>query len=219
MKKKISEGAGVYKLFAVVLISFFLMMGFPPPSPAAEDVEEMKKQLQTLSEMMKSLQEKLDRVEKQNASKESEITEIDKRLNKAELHTASDRVSLGVDLRTEAQSIQYEDVRVAPPALINAFFAPPPQGFNGATQQQIQQAMAGMKAAGMVPPPNTYDADNDIIYSTRFRLNMKATVNPHLDFSGRLAAYKVWEPGTRTGLQMKSGRRSSSIFPQGGGET
>jgi hypothetical protein len=211
MKKKNPAGTGTCKSLMAVLISFFLMMGAPSASMATDDVDEMKKQLQTLSEMMKSLQEKLDKVEKQSAGKETEIKEMDKRLNKAELHTASDKVSFGVDLRSEAQSIHYDDVLMAPPAVINSFFIPVSLGgFNGATQQQIQQAMAGMKAAGMVPAPNSYDADNDIIYSSRFRLNMKATVNPHLDFAGRLAAYKVW--GDSTGVQFNHGSLGDVTF-------
>ena len=209
--KKNPAGTGTRKIFTAVLISFFLMMGFAPASPAADEVDEMKKQLQSLSEMMKSLQEKLDKVEKQSASKETEITEIDKRLNKAELHTASDKISFGVDLRSEAQSIHYQDVLMAPPSLLNAFFTPASQGgFNGATQQQIQQAMAGMKAAGMVPAPNSYNANNDIIYTSRLRMNMKGTVNPHLDFTGRLAAYKVW--GDSTGVQVYQGNMGDVTF-------
>jgi len=209
--KKNPAGTGTRNIFTAVLISFFLMMGFAPASPAADEVDEMKKQLQSLSEMMKSLQEKLDKVEKQSASKETEITEIDKRLNKAELHTASDKISFGVDLRSEAQSIHYQDVLMAPPSLLNAFFTPASQGgFNGATQQQIQQAMAGMKAAGMVPAPNSYNADNDIIYTSRLRMNMKGTVNPHLDFTGRLAAYKVW--GDSTGVQVYQGNMGDVTF-------
>jgi len=210
MKKKNPVRTGACKIFTVVLISFFLMMGFPTASPA-DDVEDMKKQLKTLNEMMKTLQEKLDKVEKQSVGGETEIKEMDKRLNKAEMHTASDKVSFGVDLRSEAQSIHYEDVRIAPPAMVNAFFIPSSQGgFNGATQQQIQQAMAGMKAAGMVPPPNSYNADNDIIYTSRFRMNMKATVNSHLDFAGRLAAYKVW--GDSSGVQFNHGSLGDVTF-------
>jgi hypothetical protein len=211
MKKKTSTGMRARKIVTAVLFSFILMLGFPPASPAADDVDELKKQLQALSEMMKNLQEKLDKVEKQSVNKETEIKEMDKRLNKAELHTASDKVSFGVDLRSEAQSIHYQDVRMAPPAMINAFFTPASLGgFNGATQQQIQQAMAGMKAAGMVPAPNSYNADNDIIYTSRFRLNMKATINPHLDFAGRLAAYKVW--GDSTGVQFNHGSLGDVTF-------
>jgi hypothetical protein len=210
MKKNGSTEPITRNIFMVLLISFFLIMGFPSASPAAEDVEELKKQLQTLNEMMKNLQEKLDKVEKQTATKETEIKEIDTRLNKAELHTASDKLSFGAELRSEAQSIHYEDTRMAPASVINAFFAPFPQGFNGATQQQIQQAMAGMKAAGMVPSPDIYNADNNIVYTSRLRLNMKATVNPHLDFAGRLAAYKVW--GDSSGVQFNHGNLGEVTF-------
>ncbi|MFH0999105.1 MAG: DUF3373 family protein [Pseudomonadota bacterium] len=211
MKKKNPAGTGTRKIITAVLILFFLMMGFAPASPAADDVDDLKKQLQSLSETMKTLQEKLDKVEKQSAGKETEIKEMDKRLNKAELHTASDKISFGVDLRSEAQSIHYEDVRMAPPSMINSFFTPASQGgFNGATQQQIQQAMAGMKAAGMVPAPNSYNANNDIIYTSRLRLNMKGTINPHLDFTGRLAAYKVW--GDSSGVQFNHGSMGEVTF-------
>ncbi|MBV5279788.1 MAG: hypothetical protein J0651_00470, partial [Actinobacteria bacterium] len=86
MKKKNPVSTGACKIFTVVLISFFLMMGFPTASPA-DDVEDMKKQLKTLNEMMKTLQEKLDKVEKQSVGEETEIKEMDKRLNKAEMHT------------------------------------------------------------------------------------------------------------------------------------
>ena len=67
-----------------------------------------------------------------------------------------------------------------------------------------------MKAAGMVPAPNSYNADNDIIYTSRFRMNMKATINPHLDFAGRLAAYKVW--GDSTGVQFNHGSLGEVTF-------
>jgi len=206
MKKKTAVRTGTRNILTAVLMSLFLIAGFPIVSPAADDVDDLKKQLQTLNEMMKNLQQKIDKVEKENASKETEIKEMDKRLNKAELHTATDKISFGVDLRSEAQSIHYQDALIAPASVINAFFQPVPQGFNGATQQQIQQAMANMK----LPPPEKYSADNDIAYTTRLRLNMKATVNPHLDFAGRLAAYKVW--GDSTGVEVYQGSMGQVTF-------
>ena len=41
-EKKVA-GARARKIVATVLISFFLALGFPLESPAADDVEEMKK--------------------------------------------------------------------------------------------------------------------------------------------------------------------------------
>lgn len=210
MRKRKWIGAGSSRMITALLLSVFLVVSFPHASPADDEVTELKKQMQTLGEMMKSVQEKLDKLEKKEASKETEIKEIDNRLNKAELHTASDKISFGIDLRSDAHSIHFEDVHMAPPSMINAFFAPYPQGFNGASQQQIQQAMANMKAAGMAPAPNVYDADNNIIYTSRLRLNMKGTINPHLDFAGRLAAYKVW--GDSTGVEFNHGSLGDVTF-------
>jgi hypothetical protein len=48
MKKKNPVRTVTRRIFTVVLISFFLMMGFPAASPA-DDVEDMKKQLKTLN--------------------------------------------------------------------------------------------------------------------------------------------------------------------------
>ena len=48
----------------------------------------------------------------------------------------------------------------------------------------------------MMPPealvPEKYDADNDILLTNKFRLNMHAKVSDQLSFTGRLAAYKVF---------------------------
>jgi hypothetical protein len=198
-------------VFGVVMVVFlFLLVGVPSQSPASDDVEELKQQLQSLGNMMKTVQQKLETLEKQNASKDEEVKEMDKRLNKAEMHTTTDKISFGAELRTQGESIHYQDIQMAPAPIINSFFAPYPQGFNGATLQQIQQAMAGMQASGMVPPPDAYDADNDIIYSSRLRLNMKAVVNSHLDFAGRLAAYKIW--GDSTGVEFYQGSMGDVTF-------
>lgn len=132
-----------------------------------------------------------------------EIRELEERLDKAELHTATDKLALGVELRTRAETIHYDDILAAPAALVNTFFAPYPAGFNGATVQEAQQAIANMAAAGMIPPPEERDADNDIIYTNKFRLNMKYRHNRHLDFAGRLAAYKVF--GDSSGVKFNQG--------------
>ncbi len=156
-----------------------------------------------LSDQLKQLQKRLEKAEKAQKESKEEITDIDNRLNKAELHTATDKASFGVELRSKADSIHYKDIRVAPGFVVNSFFASAPNGFNGATKQQIQQAMASMIAAGMVPQPEKYNADNDIAFTNRFRLNMKAKINEHLNFKGRLAAYKVW--GDSSGVKFNNG--------------
>jgi hypothetical protein len=48
--------------------------------------------------------------------------------------------------------------------------------------------------------PNTYDINNDILYTSRLRLNMKAKVWDNVKFSGRLLMFKNW--GDSTGSQV-----------------
>lgn len=49
-------------------------------------------------------------------------------------------------------------------------------------------------------PQKTDDIDNNILYTTRLRLNMKAKVANNVDFGGRLSMYKNW--GDSTGVKV-----------------
>jgi hypothetical protein len=161
-------------------------------------------QIEQLNSDVEAIKGRLDQLEKENEALNKEKAKLKKRLDKAELHTATDKLSFGVDLRTRADSLHYDDIRVAPASIINGFFTPVDQmGFNGATLQQIQQGMANMAAAGMVPPPEEVDADNDIIYTNRLRLDMKSKVNEHLSFYSRMAAYKAF--GDSSGVKFNQG--------------
>jgi len=181
------------------LLTFFL----PASSVFAGEVQDLKQELQQLTQKMMKLEEKLDKLEKAEAKKKADIQEMDQRISKNEIHTATDKLSFGFELRSRVDSIHYKDMLSAPAPVLNGFFSPPPAGFNGATAQQIQQGMAAMAAAGMVPAPDKQDVDNNIIYTNRFRLNMKAKINNHLNFAGRMAAYKVF--GDSTGVNFNNG--------------
>lgn len=148
-------------------------------------------------------QENTDDLKNEVKKLNSEIDKLNKRLDSAEMHTATDKLALGVELRSRADSIHYQDILTAPSSMMSAFFAPPPSGFNGATMSQIQQGMGGMAAAGMIPAPEKNDADNDVMYTTRFRLNMSSKISDKLSFSGRMAAYKAW--GDSTGVKFNQG--------------
>ena len=184
-------------------IVFLLWVALPGTAAADDDIKLLKQRLEQMSKEMEAVQKKLEDMERKNQAEEEEIEEIDDRLNKAELHTATDKVSFGVELRTRADSLHYKDIQMAPASFTNMFFAPYPNGLNGATLAQAQAAMAGMAASGMIPPTEKYDADNDIILTNKFRLNMNAKVNDQLSFTGRLAAYKVF--GDSTGVKVNQG--------------
>lgn len=166
-----------------------LLLAAAPPA-SAEDNAVLKKRLDALT---KEVNELNDQLKKQESADDTQIKSLKDRLDKTELHTATDRISWGLDMRVRNDSIHYGDVRTAPEALVGSFFTPVSQGgFNGATVQQIQQGIAQMAAAGMIPPAEKKDYDNDSILTNRLRLNMKAKVNEHLDFQGRITSYKVF---------------------------
>jgi hypothetical protein len=198
------QGLKLKTAFMVMGLVFLFCVAAPGLASAEDDdVKQLKERLQQMSDEMQSVQKKLDDLEKKNKEKEEDFEEMDDRLNKAELHTATDKISFGVELRTRADTLHYKDIQMAPASLTNMFFANYPNGFNGATIPQAQAAMAAMAQAGQIPPTEKYDANNDIIMTNKFRLNMKAKVNDQLSFTGRMAAYKVF--GDSTGVQVNQG--------------
>ena len=189
------------KVFVYFLFSVFFLSS---PAFAAEDMEILKNELKKMSQTMEALQKKIEIMEKENMEEKEEVQYLSDRVDKAELHTVTDRVSLGVEVRAEGHSIHYDNMQVAPSSLVQGFFTPYASGgFNGGTLSEIQTRIGGMVASGMVPPTEKYDADNDFLPTTKFHLNMKAKVNNNLTFNGRLAAYKVW--GDSSGIKTNTG--------------
>lgn len=193
-------------LFIIIFIAFSpVSAGDCPGKTQNRDCE-----LKSLREELKTLQEKIEKLEKKSAWAEDDIEDLSARVDKTEMHTATDKIAFDVYFRTEAGSLHYDDVRIAPQPLMAAFFTPVPNGFNGATLSRIQQAMGQMAMNGMVPPPDAYDADNDIIYTNKLRLDMKSVLSPNLSFQGRLAAYKVF--GDSTGVKFNQGSLGDVAF-------
>lgn len=201
---------GKRRFLPMAVVVFLCMSVFLVDSTPANEVSDLKEQIKQLQMMMESVQGKLEKLEAADSSKKEEIEEVGSRLNKVELHTATDKLSLGVELRTKGETIHYEDIRMAPAAVIGGFFASPPMGFNGATLGQIRQGMANMAMAGMVPPPDEVDADNAAIFTNKFRLNMSSKITENLSFGGRLAAYKVF--GDSSGVKFNQGSLGDVTF-------
>lgn len=72
------------------------------------------------------------------------------------------------------------------------------------SQQALMEYMGALQQASYVPEQ---DYTNDIIYTTRLRLNMHAQVKSNISFTGRLSMYKTW--GDSTGVQMFNGQTNS----------
>ena len=191
-------------------IGLLLCCLFPLPLPAAEPDPPLADQIRVLKEQLQTLEQKLETMESAETEKKSRIEEIDDRLNKAELHSAVDKVNLGVELRSRADSIHYEDTRTAPAQMLGYFFTPVANGgFNGATAEAIGGAMMGIGQSPLAVADKT-DFDNDVIFTNKFRLNLNSKFNDQLSFGGRLAAYKVF--GDSSGVKFNQGSLGDVTF-------
>jgi len=68
----------------------------------------------------------------------------------------------------------------------------------GAMDPQGMQLMMGMFRADAAR--QGFKTDNDILYTTRLRLNLAAKVAEDVSFAGRLSMYKPWGASTQTGV-------------------
>ena len=98
----------------VMGVAFLLVSALPGNLFAADETAMLRQRLEQMAQEMAAMQKKLQQLEEKSAAKEEVMEEIDDRLNKAELHTATDKVSFGVELRSRADTLHYQDVQVAP---------------------------------------------------------------------------------------------------------
>lgn len=164
------------------------------------------------------LQSKLDKLTK-------EVAEMSKRLDANEKHSATDRLLFTGDFRTKADSLHYQESTWSPGVAVdfndfgfkamNGVFGDP-----GNPDSPIAQMMAdnpkfaaafmgnqisgiggfSMRGLDYQVAPSSKDIDNNILYTTRLRLNMKAKVANNVDFGGRLSMYKNW--GDSSGVKV-----------------
>jgi hypothetical protein len=109
----------------------------------------------------------ISELQKQIQELSGELEELSDRLDSAERHSTLDRIELTGDMRVKADSLHYKDVTV------------------------VQNPMMGMNPDGTFVRKK-FDLNNDILYTTRLRLNMKAKVWDNVKFNGRLLMYKNW---------------------------
>ncbi len=153
-----------------------------------------------------------------------DVDDLDDRLMEPEKHAVLDALNWGGDFRFQAHSISasipnhisglgvqsqligdlqnfgllgdqftFEELKSAV-AFVNQNF--PPEAVAGLMQQYAQNAYV-----------QGYDYDDDIVRTSRLRLEMSANVGDNVEFYGRLAMYKVW--GDSTGVQVFNGQPTS----------
>lgn len=83
--------------------------------------------------------------------------------------------------------------------------------FTGDYRFQAHKIQATMAAYYNAMQPqmliNSYDCDNDLLYTNRLRFNFNSEMTSNLSFRGRLAMYKTW--GDSTGVQVFNGQSNS----------
>ena len=203
------------------------------------------------------LQLKLDQMSK-------ELSEVSKRLDATEKHTATDRIQFTGDMRTKADTLHYQEMTWNPAIGVDFFdffgkvmnqdlgainpgtFDPTAPNTSSPIQVMFANlnknnpalfgqlmtnfnnwAIGGMppggNPAGVGPFPllntaqKTDDINNDIAYTTRLRLNMKADVAENVDFAGRLSMYKNW--GDSAGVKVFDSWNAFTMDGTDGGST
>ncbi len=169
-------------------------------------VMDLNDRLAGAEEMLQlSLEMSSERTPQEQAPPDEEmvefIDELDERLEMAERHTAIDKVTIGVELEARFNSI-HMDVATMP----------------AATQIQIGQlAIAGapISAAQLAgfhqllkqQGTEKQSIDNDALFTSRLRLDLKSRPTRSLGFVARLSAAKVF--GDSTGVKWYDGSPSS----------
>lgn len=174
------------------------------------------------------------RLQVQELSKKLE--DMSTRVDKNEKKTAIDRINWYGDLRVKADTLHYKDVTSSQGvffdfadfgarAATGAFGDPadptsPIAKFMSNFPDQANKFFTGGYAPKdyfIIADPKKSDINNDILYTTRLRLGMKAEVAKNVSFSGRLSMYKNW--GDSTGVKVFDSWNSFTMDGTGGGNT
>jgi hypothetical protein len=161
-------------------------------SPEEDAIQQLQQQIQKLSAELEALAKKVEESKEAAPSAPavvapapavspamSEIKELAKRLDKVEKHSVLDRIEFSGDMRVKADSLHYKNITLVQP----------PMNPDGSYNVNPDGTFKRSK----------YDLNNDVLYTTRLRLNMKAKVWDNVKFNGRLTMYKNW--GDSTGVK------------------
>ena len=198
--------AGV--LLAAQTFGSSAVAGTPSQEDLVNEIEMLKNIVLDLNDRLASAEEMLQMTLEQKEGQDAQVQEVmdvvdelDDRLGDAEKHTALDRITMGVELEERFNSI-HMDVKTMPIA----------------SQIQIGQMafsnakFSGAEAAGlrqMFRNQGVEDnkIDNNALWTSRLRLDLKAKPTRNLSFVGRLSAAKVF--GDSTGVKWYNGGPNS----------
>ncbi len=193
----------------------------------------------------------IEDLQKQIAEIMEELEDLNDRVSVPERHAALDRISFYGDLRTQANSVHYDDITYSPGIKVDftdffmkagAWQTDSPSGSQAALNTlfgnlqandpamfaQLQSMMGAFMAdpANNAPgvgnfrlaaAPKKSNINNDLLYTTRLRLGMKAKIASNMNFSGRLLMFKNW--GDTTGSKVFDSWDAFTMDGTSGGKT
>jgi outer membrane murein-binding lipoprotein Lpp len=186
-------------------------------SPEEAAIQQLQQQIQKLSAELEALAKKVEESKQAApaapsvvapapapaaAPAMSEIKELAKRLDKVEKHSVLDRIEFSGDMRVKADSLHYDNVTLVQPPMADTNgdgFMDPNMNSDGTYRR------------------SKYSLNNDVLYTTRLRLNMKAKVWDNVKFNGRLTMYKNW--GDSTGVKEFDGWNTYTMDGTSSGNT
>ncbi len=153
-----------------------------------------------------------------------DLDDLDDRMIRPEKHAVLDGIEWGGDFRFQAHSIDTDIANYIDGMQVQAQFVGALQSFgllgDEFTYEEMNQAVqfvrenyppalvdALMQQFSQNAYHRGYSYDNDLLRTSRLRLDMNANVGENVSFYGRLAAYKVW--GDSTGVQVFNGQPTS----------
>ncbi|MEN8189884.1 MAG: DUF3373 family protein [Thermodesulfobacteriota bacterium] len=160
-------------------------------------VLDLNERLAATEEMLQMSLEQQEKQTEQSEEVEELVDELDKRVSDNEKHSALDRLTLGVDLESNFNSIHMEtkslpgtsSIMIGQMAFASKQFSP----------DEMKQFQTMFRSQS----PEDQSVDNDALFTTRLRIDMKARPVHSLSFVGRLSANKVF--GDSTGVKWYNG--------------
>ena len=159
-------------------------------------VTDLNERLANAEEMLQMSMEQQNKKGDQEQEVQDTLEDLDKRVASTEEHSTLDKVTLGVDLETRLNSL-HMDAKGMPLAMQQRGFGYMITSPTPFTPTQAQTAFAPFEL------PEDQDIDNDTIFTSRIRIDMKARPADSLSFVGRLSANKIF--GDSSGVKWYNG--------------
>jgi len=206
-------------LLLMLLVGLLLI---PSSVLAAPSIEELQEQIAEIAEQLEELEDRMDPVERKGALDRIQwYGDIRAKVDSLHYNNVTWNPGIMVDYDhfrnnipnlmapTQSPAAEYDITTAAGAqvngALTNFGLGPLANDITPLTNLLLANPhyLANLANTGIAPfalksAAETSDINNDILYTTRLRLGMRAKIWDNMDFQGRLSMYKNWGDSTGT---------------------